>query len=102
MAMQRIVAPRISVRFRLPGLVHGARLERRSSSERKIPGSSPGVDEKKGKYKNIFQSSSVRSERCSDKAMVASSNLVSGTQRYSSNGNKTCGFHPQDPGSIPG
>ena len=56
MAVQRIVAPRISVRFRLLGLVHGARLERRSSSERKIPGSSPGVDEKKGKYKNILQS----------------------------------------------
>ena len=37
-------------------LVHGARLERCSSSERKIPGSSPGVDEKKGKYKNILQS----------------------------------------------
>ena len=82
MAVQRIVAPRISVRFRLLGLVHGARLERRSSSERKIPGSSPGVDEKKGKYKNIFQSSSVRLEHCSHEANVTGSNPVSGTTLF--------------------
>ena len=88
MAMQRIVAPRISVRFRLPGLVVTGIGPRsitglmRPTSNRKIPGSSPGVDEKKGKYKNIFQSSSVRLEHCSHEANVTGSNPVSGTTLF--------------------